>query len=737
MSTHRPGRLACDKFTTPSPFSTNVGCEASDWTTVGCQVYSSSLELPLRAFNTLLSSFAGTQNAQSQTADDGSECTVIPSTQARWDEESHALDGQAAHICISNLRDKIIQVLTQIYEQENAPKEPPRPPVPSASAQASGSGGSSTLRTSDSGVQGGSTGGEVSRGLPVVPHPSDQVTPSNPSPRDTASTVDQLRSSLRQVADALAQTVATVRSTRQRISDSAAEGGREEEAESGNRDRTSAAGENQTTNTESLLQDIPGTAQEEVTGMETSELPLVQVSLPPQPSHASPLPPSQDTSSPSPIPTTSSVTTITASHTSAVTVTTTTPSLTASTTTPSNPIMATFDGSQESAVATLANTNPEDPLYTFLSAVAGAPAPPLPETSPSLSPTVHQTAQTTVSSPRLPVFTQFQSSSGSTPPSDTVELSHSHSTAIPMSVIQDARTSTVSAPPPATSESTSVTESQPLSLQAVGTLVPPSDSVAVDALAADIVSQVTTFQQNVDSQATSGTASSLVQASSVADSLAQELVQAVSQLVPTSFSDDQIAQTTCTLATTTNTQSLQSPSPSDTLAPLLISSLQMPPSGSQTEPSPEQDAEQQRGGVPSDQEQLARMETGTRDERTGEEISAMQTEGSEITERTSGQSGSAGAETSQSSSAAPVGGDVIDPTFLAALPDPIRDEVLAQHERQQQLRRAQRESGVPNTISAEFLAALPPNIQDEVGGALYPRVTDYVPVTCSSPCAYE
>ena len=541
---------------------------------------------------------------------------------------------------------------------------------------------------------------------------------------------------MRQVADALAQTVATVRSTRERFgrasSESTAEGGHGEDGESGSRDRVSAAGEHHDTYTESQLQDIPETertTQEEAAGMETSELPLVQVSLTPQPSHSPPLPPSQGTSSPSPIPSTSSPTTLTASHTSAVTVTSTTPSA-ASSTTPSNPIMATFDGSQESAVATLANTNPEDPLYTFLSAVAGAPAPPLPETSSSLSPTTQQTSQAIVSSPRLPVFTQFQSGSGSTPPSDTVELSHSHSTAIPMSVIQDARTSNVSASPSTTSESTSTTESQPLSLQAASTLVPPSDSSAVDAvdvnaLAANIVSQVTTFQQNLDSHATSDAASSLVQASSIADSLAQELVRAVSQLVPTSFPDDQTVPsvaTTCTLATTTNTQTLQSPSPSDTLAPLLISSLQMPPSGAnRTEPSSEQDAEPQQG-VPSEQEQPVTMETGTRDERTGEEISTMQTEQGEITERTSGQSSSAGAETSQSSSAEATGGeasmlnqDVIDPTFLAALPDPIREEVLAQHERQQRLRRVQRESGVPSTISPEFLAALPPNIQDEVG----------------------
>ena len=100
------------------------------------------------------------------------------------------------------------------------------------------------------------------------------------------------------------------------------------------------------------------------------------------------------------------------------------------------------------------------------------------------------------------------------------------------------------------------------------------------------------------------------------------------------------------------------------------------------------------------------------------------------TESTVVASGQSVAETGQSSSVAAGGEgggggvasvlaqDVIDPTFLAALPDPIRDEVLAQHEREQQLRRVQRESGLPSSISPEFLSALPPSIQDEVGTRL-------------------
>ena len=675
--------------------------------------------------------FSGPQNAQLQIADDSSESTDIPSAQARWEEESNALDGQAAHLCIASLSDKIIQSLTQTYEQENAPKDPPRPaPASTANAQAS----SGAVRTEESGTQGGANQGEINRGLPTAPHPSDQVTPSNPSPRDSVSTVDQLRSSLRQVADALAQTVAAVRNTRELLSgggssENAPEGGQDGEGELGDKEQQPMESNHRDTEVQSVPE-VGTVAQEESSSMETSELPRIQVSLPPPPSSHSPLPPPPPhsiTSSPSPTPPPT-----TTSHTS----TTTTTTILSASPTPSNPIMATFDGSQESAVATLASTSPEDPLYTFLSAVAGAPAPPLPESSP-LSPPVQQTTQSTATSPRLPVFAQFQSSSGSAIPSssssssNTVEPSHSHSTAIPMSVIQDARTSMASGHPPPSSTASGVSTTEP-QVQSITTSAPPTDSssvadVDVSVLAASIASQVnTTLQQTSDGNTASGNASGLVQAASIADSLAQELVRAVSHFVPTSSSNGSSTSerpptttTTATLAATTNTQS---PSPSDTLAPLLISSLQLPSSGaSRTEPLAEPADPNQQG--PSDQEQPIAMEASVRDERTGE-VSPMQTEGTAVTSGQSvteaGQSSSvaAGGEGGGGGTASVLTQDVIDPTFLAALPDPIRDEVLAQHEREQQLRRVQRESGLPSTISPEFLSALPPSIQDEVGTKL-------------------
>lgn len=54
----------------------------------------------------------------------------------------------------------------------------------------------------------------------------------------------------------------------------------------------------------------------------------------------------------------------------------------------------------------------------------------------------------------------------------------------------------------------------------------------------------------------------------------------------------------------------------------------------------------------------------------------------------------------------------IDPTFLEALPDDMREEVLNQHVRDQ--RAAQVERPVDSQISAEFLDALPPDIRAEI-----------------------
>ena len=64
--------------------------------------------------------------------------------------------------------------------------------------------------------------------------------------------------------------------------------------------------------------------------------------------------------------------------------------------------------------------------------------------------------------------------------------------------------------------------------------------------------------------------------------------------------------------------------------------------------------------------------------------------------------------------------DGVDPSFLAALPDNIRQEVIAEQLRLQRIqRRAQQQAQNSNTmglleVNPEFLAALPPAIQEEV-----------------------
>lgn len=65
--------------------------------------------------------------------------------------------------------------------------------------------------------------------------------------------------------------------------------------------------------------------------------------------------------------------------------------------------------------------------------------------------------------------------------------------------------------------------------------------------------------------------------------------------------------------------------------------------------------------------------------------------------------------------------DGVDPSFLAALPDNIRQEVIAEQMRLNRIQQNAREQAqnAQNTgsmeVNPEFLAALPPSIQEEVG----------------------
>lgn len=75
----------------------------------------------------------------------------------------------------------------------------------------------------------------------------------------------------------------------------------------------------------------------------------------------------------------------------------------------------------------------------------------------------------------------------------------------------------------------------------------------------------------------------------------------------------------------------------------------------------------------------------------------------------------------------------MDPSFLEALPENIRQEVIAEQMRLQRIRQSAREQAqtAQSTgslqVSPEFLAALPPNIQEEViTPAFYILICNYI-----------
>jgi len=80
----------------------------------------------------------------------------------------------------------------------------------------------------------------------------------------------------------------------------------------------------------------------------------------------------------------------------------------------------------------------------------------------------------------------------------------------------------------------------------------------------------------------------------------------------------------------------------------------------------------------------------------------------------------------------------VDPSFLAALPENIRQEVIMEQlrlqriqQRAQQVQQEAQSLGVTE-VNPEFLAALPPHIQEEVCGSV--RVCVHVcPSVCECP----
>ena len=623
-------------------------------------------------------------------ADDSAESTFIPSNLSRWREESIALDSLTASFCVAAVRTKLVARLSEIFEKEQADKKS----------------ASSAL-----GVQVVPTGHPESacntHVVPTVPNPSDEVTPSAPTPRATSAAVEQmqssLQSSLRAVADALAQTVV------RNLGSQGAGGGDAARTDSEAAEVTEISSRRTTVRT-------VGEIEEGSSNMEAIPEPPPLEMVPPPP------PPSDRQES------------VAAAGVS---------------------VLSTFDGSQESARATLANTDPSDPLYTFLSAVAGAPAPPLPESSletSARSPSHHQPSSL---SPRLPIFTQLQSS-------PAVTLAASGGGALPLPVIQGPRTvgqttqstgSTVIvpqfavAPPTSSSPSNSSQGSsqaepvdlwQPCTVSATGATMHPESAQLSDPLVRAGSPQ---HGPGPADNATPYTISSVAASSAHMD----------------------VATESLPLPMPTSTTSTSSPSPSDTLAPLLLSSLQVAVSGRSSPPSttsgglpviPHPDGSDTgglrgQGNVPlplghevdpnqtvtllttgqtvtqvSDSQDTAGQGAGSSSgQATSEQVSSQIADevasriASQVTSQaTLEQAGGA------SSSATREEAEEIDPTFLAALPESIRQEVLLQHERERRLRQQ------PSTISPEFLAALPPEIQDEVR-----KLYSYV----SAPCTNE
>ena len=619
---------------------------------------------------------SGPSGSQPPSQDNGLESTHIPKVYSRWQEESIALDGNAPHLCMAVLRDNLIQQLVEIYKKENAPSSP----KPKSTQAASGTTPTTTTTTNSnntatSALPSVPTVQAGERSVPMAPHPSDQVTPSSHSPRETGSSVDQLRSSLRQVADALAQTVAAVRTTREQLLG----GGREEE------------GVERTEEEEQLMESFaspqvplhPGghltpisdtSLHNSVTLSTTVDRPLLMAAS--MPSQATP--PLASSSLPPPLPT--------------------------------------FDGSQESAAATLASTDPNDPMHTFLSAIVGAPAPPLPG-SPNVTPpipgsdtAVSSTASTTVmttptitsTSPRLPVFTRLQQSDSNTiqPHSGTTEPSN-----------QDNRETATSA-----------------------AVTPGSVPSMFTSHLASQVNQFLSSQPPPQSQGQEVRTSTL----------AEELARVVSQLVPppsssppssspsssSSYSTSLGAPPTTTVRTTGGAELAtgQSPSPSDMLAPMLMASLQMPsstasPQGGQSSVVAVSTASLQQappqGATPNRPSPASPVAVAMDTVPPSPGVAVSGTSGQTIVPPPQFTPPTTAVSTAQ---ATPPGATPqatpnlshIDPAFLAALPDSIRQEVMAQHEREQRLLRAQREASFMSAISPEFLAALPPNIQEEV-----------------------
>ena len=112
---------------------------------------------------------------------------------------------------------------------------------------------------------------------------------------------------------------------------------------------------------------------------------------------------------------------------------------------------------------------------------------------------------------------------------------------------------------------------------------------------------------------------------------------------------------------------------------------------------------------------------GTSGDSTSQENAMEEEESATVGAAVSGATGTSSTSTEAAAANVPPAlqqlPDSIDHDVLAALPENIQQEILAQHAREQRARQARRE-GLATAISPEFLSALPPNIQEEVPSPL-------------------
>ena len=550
---------------------------------------------------------ASSHDANRTDTEDLGNLTSIPSTYSRWTEECEALDGSVQHLCINSIKPGIIATLEQTFEEESKRKGESKEDDKSTTSAA----------TTDSTVT-----SSLERTV------RNRIASATAS---VSSAIDNLHASLQSVANTLAGTVEIVRSG---LNSAAALTGNREDGEeqenSAEREDSNAAAIT-TTSTENTTGDnvtepmalsssdnntggtLESGVQRSTTIVEPPPPPLLPVSVP--------LPTNSINSIPGDL---SSLTT------------STTPSV--QTTSSSAPPTSLFDGSQESAAAVLQNTDPADPLYMFLSAVAGAPAPPLSQSSAGTVTTI------TTAHELQEVLRQRRS--------DPLRIA---------SQIADMLQSNT-LPLPDDDEDDDDEEEEEEEERNEHGLIGLVDQAATNVLSAG--------------STTSGLSTSLT--------------------------------TTLTVSATSS----NSTSPCTTLAPQLSTGLQVQSSVSESV-SLGGDRSEMVGEIIPLQTTLVGPVTTTTVTTT---TSTTTTTTNNTTETASATASSSAAGDILSSMP-----EELDSTFLEALPESIREELISQHAAEMQRRRLQTrptgndasDSNFVSTISPEFLAALPPNIQEE------------------------